>query len=52
MREFIALIHKETGSDFGVLFPDFPGCVTAGPEFHLVLLGSRDLAERQGNGRD
>ncbi len=30
MRAFIALIHKERKSDFGVSFPDFPGCVTAG----------------------
>lgn len=27
---YIALIHKEPESDFGVSFPDFPGCVTAG----------------------
>jgi predicted RNase H-like HicB family nuclease len=30
MRHYIALIHKEGDSDFGVSFPDFPGCVTAG----------------------
>jgi len=30
MRQYIALIHKEADSDFGVSFPDFPGCVTAG----------------------
>lgn len=29
-REYIALIHKERDSDYGVSFPDFPGCVTAG----------------------
>jgi predicted RNase H-like HicB family nuclease len=28
--EYFAVIHKEAGSDFGVSFPDFPGCVTAG----------------------
>ncbi len=27
---YIALIHKDADSDFGVSFPDFPGCVTAG----------------------
>jgi predicted RNase H-like HicB family nuclease len=26
----IAIIHKEAASDFGVSFPDFPGCITAG----------------------
>jgi predicted RNase H-like HicB family nuclease len=30
MAAYIALIHKEAGSDYGVSFPDFPGCVTAG----------------------
>lgn len=30
MRQYIALIHKAEGSDYGVSFPDFPGCVTAG----------------------
>ncbi|MCW7544045.1 type II toxin-antitoxin system HicB family antitoxin [Aurantimonas litoralis] len=30
MTDYIAIIHKEGDSDFGVSFPDFPGCVTAG----------------------
>ena len=30
MRYYIALVHKDRDSDFGVSFPDFPGCVTAG----------------------
>ena len=30
MRTYIALIHKDAASDFGVSFPDLPGCVTAG----------------------
>lgn len=30
MRYYVALIHKDADSDFGVSFPDFPGCVTAG----------------------
>jgi predicted RNase H-like HicB family nuclease len=30
MRQYIALIHKDADSDFGVSFPDLPGCVTAG----------------------
>lgn len=30
MRAYIALIHKDAKSDYGVSFPDFPGCVTAG----------------------
>jgi len=30
MANYIAILHKETKSDFGVSFPDFPGCITAG----------------------
>ncbi|GGJ14412.1 type II toxin-antitoxin system HicB family antitoxin [Neoroseomonas lacus] len=30
MADYIALIHKDADSDFGVSVPDFPGCVTAG----------------------
>lgn len=30
MATYIALLRKESKSDFGVEFPDFPGCVTAG----------------------
>jgi predicted RNase H-like HicB family nuclease len=29
MAAYIALIRKDGSSDFGVDFPDFPGCVTA-----------------------
>ena len=28
--EYIAYLHKEKKSDYGVSFPDFPGCITAG----------------------
>lgn len=28
--QYIAYLHKETKSDYGVSFPDFPGCITAG----------------------
>jgi len=28
--DYIAYLHKDRGSDYGVSFPDFPGCVTAG----------------------
>ncbi len=30
MTHYIALIHKQDDSDYGVSFPDFPGCVSAG----------------------
>ncbi len=30
MRPYIALIHKDAKSDYGVSFPDLPGCISAG----------------------
>ena len=27
--DYIALIHKDENSDYGVSFPDFPGCISA-----------------------
>jgi len=28
--QYIAVIHKDSDSDWGVSFPDFPGCITSG----------------------
>jgi predicted RNase H-like HicB family nuclease len=41
MRQYIGLIHKDPSSDYGVSFPDLPGCVTAG----LDLDDARRMAE-------
>jgi predicted RNase H-like HicB family nuclease len=41
MRQYIALIHKDADSDYGVSFPDLPGCVTAG----VNLDDARRMAE-------
>ena len=30
MANYIAVVHKDAKSDFGISFPDFPGCITAG----------------------
>lgn len=30
MASYIGLMRKEAGTDYGVNFPDFPGCITAG----------------------
>ena len=32
-RTYPALVRKEDDSDFGVEFPDFPGCVTGGKTY-------------------
>jgi predicted RNase H-like HicB family nuclease len=41
MANYIALIHKQDDSDYGVSFPDFPGCVSAGAS----LDDARGMAE-------
>ena len=30
MTSYVAVIHKDADSDYGVSFPDFPGCISAG----------------------
>jgi predicted RNase H-like HicB family nuclease len=36
MRHYIALIHKDANSDYGVSFPDLPGVITAGSNLDEV----------------
>src|ERR1017187_10087958 len=40
MRQYIALIHKDADSDYGVSFPDLPGVISAGK----TLDEARDMA--------
>jgi predicted RNase H-like HicB family nuclease len=41
MANYIAIVHKESKTDFGVSFPDFPGCITAGQ----TVDEAKDLAQ-------
>jgi len=41
MANYVAVIHKDSKSDFGVSFPDFPGCVSAGS----TLNEAKDMAQ-------
>jgi predicted RNase H-like HicB family nuclease len=44
MRYYIGIIHKDDGSDFGLSFPDFPGCVSAGADLsELAQMGEEAL---------
>lgn len=45
MTIYLALIHKEADSDFGVSFPDFPGCITAGSTLDEALSMAREALE-------
>lgn len=40
MTSYVALLWKDEKSDYGAMFPDFPGCVTAG----RTLDETKDLA--------
>jgi predicted RNase H-like HicB family nuclease len=39
---YVAVVHKEPSSDYGVSFPDFPGCVTAGATLDEAMALARD----------
>lgn len=32
MARFVGIVHKDEDSDYGVCFPDFPGCISAGKD--------------------
>jgi predicted RNase H-like HicB family nuclease len=40
--DYVAILHKDPDSDFGVSFPDFPGCITAG----RTLEEAREMAHQ------
>jgi predicted RNase H-like HicB family nuclease len=40
MANYIGLIHKDANSDYGVSFPDFPGCVSAGATLDEARAGA------------
>jgi len=37
MLRYVALFHKDANSDWGVSFPDFPGCASAGATYEEAL---------------
>ena len=41
-----ALVDKDEDSDFGVSFPDFPGCVSAGESVEEAVLGAQEALAR------
>ena len=42
MANYIALIHKEADRDCGLSFPDFLGCVSAGPTLDDACTGAEE----------
>jgi predicted RNase H-like HicB family nuclease len=37
MPGYIALVHKDEGTSYGVSFPDVPGCISAGDTFEEAV---------------
>ena len=37
MAGYIALVHKDEGTSYGVSFPDVPGCISAGDTFEEAV---------------
>jgi len=42
MHRYIALIHKDADSCYGVMFPDFPGCAAAADSLDDALTEARE----------
>jgi predicted RNase H-like HicB family nuclease len=43
---YVAVIHRDEGTAYGILFPDFPGCISAGDTLEEALrLGAEALAD-------
>lgn len=36
-KGYIALVHKDKGTSYGVSFPDVPGCISAGDTFEQAV---------------
>ena len=45
MTTYMALLSKDPDSDFGVDFPDFPGCITAASTLEKTRLMAREALE-------
>lgn len=42
MSGYIALVHKDEGTSYGVSFPDVPGCISAGDTFEKAVANAAD----------
>lgn len=42
MAGYIALVHKDEGTSYGVSFPDVPGCISAGDTFEEAVVNAAE----------
>ena len=45
MTSYLAIVHKEKNSQYGVCFPDFPGCITAGENVEEAYALAQEVLE-------
>ena len=45
MKTYLALVHKEPGSAYGVSFPDLPGCFAAADDSGAILRNAVEALE-------
>jgi len=45
VQHYPAIIHKDAESDYGVSFPDFPGCVTATASAEAAVAEAREALQ-------
>ncbi len=50
MTNYIALIHKDADSEFGVSFPDLPGCVSVGATLEEARLNAEEAVALHAEG--
>ncbi|ENZ81368.1 MULTISPECIES: type II toxin-antitoxin system HicB family antitoxin [Caulobacter] len=50
MTNYIALIHKDADSEFGVSFPDLPGCVSVGTTLEEARLNAEEAVALHAEG--
>ncbi len=45
MKHYVALLRKDPASIFGVEFPDFPGCISAGDTLRKAIQGAAEALQ-------
>jgi predicted RNase H-like HicB family nuclease len=42
MAGYIALLHKDEGTSYGMSFPEMPGCISAGDTFEEAVANAAE----------
>jgi predicted RNase H-like HicB family nuclease len=44
-QQYFGIVRKDAGSDYGIDFPDFPGCITAGESLDELLRNAQEALQ-------